>query len=149
MRIDPRTVTRQWGDLTARLVYAHGADTDRVPVEQVLPAAELNGDWLWAVYRDGEIVAEFPIWDTAGPLDVVIDDPFQIPQTGKWAALSPAEREVLRMLMDGLTFPEIAEARFVAPSTIAKQVRRLRTKMGGGSTPRIVAETYRKIVAPE
>ncbi|MUM23392.1 response regulator transcription factor [Mycobacterium sp. CBMA271] len=59
-------------------------------------------------------------------------------------SLSTREREVLRMIADGLTVPTIAKQLFLAPSTVKTHVQRLYEKLGVGDRAAAVAEAMRR-----
>lgn len=58
-------------------------------------------------------------------------------------ALSPAEREVLRLVADGLSNAEIGSAIHAAPSTVKARVSRLLTKLGARTRAEAVAIAVR------
>ncbi|MGL5442251.1 MAG: response regulator transcription factor, partial [[Mycobacterium] stephanolepidis] len=58
--------------------------------------------------------------------------------------LSTREREVLRMIADGLTVPAMAKQLFLAPSTVKTHVQRLYEKLGVGDRAAAVAEAMRR-----
>lgn len=58
--------------------------------------------------------------------------------------LSAREREVLKMIALGRTIPTIAEALFLAPSTVKTHVQRLYEKLGVGDRAAAVAEAMRR-----
>ncbi|GAY18854.1 response regulator transcription factor [Mycobacterium sp. shizuoka-1] len=58
--------------------------------------------------------------------------------------LSSREREVLKMIALGRTIPSIAEALFLAPSTVKTHVQRLYEKLGVGDRAAAVAEAMRR-----
>ncbi|MCV7175035.1 response regulator [Mycolicibacterium sphagni] len=59
-------------------------------------------------------------------------------------SLSSREREVLNMIALGRTIPAIAEALFLAPSTVKTHVQRLYEKLGVGDRAAAVAEAMRR-----
>ncbi len=59
-------------------------------------------------------------------------------------ALSSREREVLSMIAGGRSIPSIAEALFLAPSTVKTHVQRLYEKLGVGDRAAAVAEAMRR-----
>ncbi len=59
-------------------------------------------------------------------------------------ALSPREREVLRLIADGMSIPAIASQLFLAPSTVKTHVQRLYEKLGVGDRAAAVAEAMRR-----
>lgn len=58
--------------------------------------------------------------------------------------LSSREREVLNMIALGRSIPAIAEALFLAPSTVKTHVQRLYEKLGVGDRAAAVAEAMRR-----
>ena len=58
--------------------------------------------------------------------------------------LSAREREVLRLIADGLTVPAIAARLYLAPSTVKTHVQRLYEKLGVGDRAAAVAEAMRR-----
>lgn len=59
-------------------------------------------------------------------------------------ALSRREREVLTMIADGSSIPQIAKALFLAPSTVKTHTQRLYEKLGVGDRAAAVAEAMRR-----
>ncbi|BBY58641.1 response regulator [Mycolicibacterium sarraceniae] len=59
-------------------------------------------------------------------------------------SLSTREREVLNMIAGGRSIPAIAEALFLAPSTVKTHVQRLYEKLGVGDRAAAVAEAMRR-----
>jgi two-component system, NarL family, nitrate/nitrite response regulator NarL len=59
-------------------------------------------------------------------------------------SLSTREREVLNMIASGRSIPAIAEALFLAPSTVKTHVQRLYEKLGVGDRAAAVAEAMRR-----
>ncbi|MGY4708233.1 response regulator [Mycolicibacterium sp. CBM1] len=59
-------------------------------------------------------------------------------------SLSSREREVLNMIALGRSIPSIAEALFLAPSTVKTHVQRLYEKLGVGDRAAAVAEAMRR-----
>lgn len=59
-------------------------------------------------------------------------------------SLSSREREVLNMIAGGRSIPAIAEALFLAPSTVKTHVQRLYEKLGVGDRAAAVAEAMRR-----
>jgi two-component system nitrate/nitrite response regulator NarL len=58
--------------------------------------------------------------------------------------LSSREREVLRLIADGLSIPAIASRLYLAPSTVKTHVQRLYEKLGVGDRAAAVAEAMRR-----
>jgi DNA-binding NarL/FixJ family response regulator len=70
--------------------------------------------------------------------------------------LTPREHEVLGLLVDGLSQPEIAERLYLSPKTVGTHIQRILGKMGVGSRTQAVAlaareglvEAHRAIAEP-
>ena len=70
--------------------------------------------------------------------------------------MTPREREVLGLLVDGLSQPEIAERLYLSPKTVGTHIQRILGKMGVGSRTQAVAlaaregliETHRSVAEP-
>ncbi|WP_396907143.1 response regulator [Mycolicibacterium phlei] len=58
--------------------------------------------------------------------------------------LSPREREVLRLIADGISIPAMAKQLFLAPSTVKTHVQRLYEKLGVNDRGAAVAEAMRR-----
>jgi DNA-binding NarL/FixJ family response regulator len=65
------------------------------------------------------------------------------PRATDVASLSPADREVLRLVADGLSNAEIGSAIHAAPSTVKARVSRLLTKLGARTRAEAVAIAVR------
>lgn len=65
------------------------------------------------------------------------------PRSADIAALSPSDREVLRLVADGLSNAEIGSAIHAAPSTVKARVSRLLTKLGARTRAEAVAIAVR------
>jgi DNA-binding CsgD family transcriptional regulator len=65
------------------------------------------------------------------------------PSTG-WAGLTPTEREVVRLLAQGLRNAEIAERLFVAPSTVKTHLGHVFAKLGVATRAELVALAARR-----
>jgi two-component system, NarL family, nitrate/nitrite response regulator NarL len=59
-------------------------------------------------------------------------------------ALTPREREILRMIADGKSFPDIAAALFLGVTTVKTHVQHLYEKLGVSDRAAAVAEAMRK-----
>jgi predicted ATPase/class 3 adenylate cyclase/DNA-binding CsgD family transcriptional regulator len=64
------------------------------------------------------------------------------PATG-WASLTPAERDVVRLVSDGLPNKDIAERLFVSPRTVQAHLTHVYTKLGLTSRVQLVQEAGR------
>jgi DNA-binding NarL/FixJ family response regulator len=58
-------------------------------------------------------------------------------------SLSPREREILGLLVDGRTQSEIAETLVISPKTVATHIQHLLAKLGVHSRAQVVAKAYR------
>jgi two-component system, NarL family, nitrate/nitrite response regulator NarL len=63
---------------------------------------------------------------------------------GESALLTPRESEVVRMIAEGLSVPEIAARLFLAPSTVKTHVQNLYEKLGVSDRGAAVAEAMRR-----
>lgn len=59
-------------------------------------------------------------------------------------ALSPREREVLKLIASGSSIPAMAKELFLAPSTVKTHVQRLYEKLGVNDRAAAVAEAMRR-----
>lgn len=62
-----------------------------------------------------------------GPVDLVV---VAVPDDASTPELTAAERDVARLVLEGLTDREIARRRGSSPRTIANQLRAIYTKLG-------------------
>jgi predicted ATPase/class 3 adenylate cyclase/DNA-binding CsgD family transcriptional regulator len=62
-----------------------------------------------------------------------------------WASLTPAEREVVRLVCDGLPNKDIATRLFVSPRTVQAHLRHIYTKLGLTSRVQLVQEAARRV----
>ncbi|WP_156298493.1 helix-turn-helix transcriptional regulator [Mycobacterium paragordonae] len=65
------------------------------------------------------------------------------PSSG-WAALTPAEHEVVRLVCDGLASKDIAARLFVSPRTVQAHLAHVYTKLGINSRVQLVQEASRR-----
>ena len=65
------------------------------------------------------------------------------PSTG-WPSLSPTELEVVALVAEGKTNPEIASALTISRATVKTHVSHVLTKLGLGSRSEIAAEFARR-----
>jgi DNA-binding NarL/FixJ family response regulator len=64
-------------------------------------------------------------------------------------SLTPREREVLRLLVDGFAQDEIASSLFISPKTVATHVQRILGKLGVRTRAQAVALAFReRLVEP-
>jgi two-component system, NarL family, nitrate/nitrite response regulator NarL len=59
-------------------------------------------------------------------------------------ALTPREREILRMIADGKSFPEIAGALYLGVTTVKTHVQHVYEKLGVSDRAAAVAEAMRR-----
>ena len=64
--------------------------------------------------------------------------------TGKLPALTQREREVLRLLADGLANEEIGKALFISPETVRTHVRKAMAKLEADTRTQAVAKALRQ-----
>jgi DNA-binding CsgD family transcriptional regulator len=64
------------------------------------------------------------------------------PTTG-WASLTPTERDVVRLVSDGLANKDIATRLFVSPRTVQTHLTHIYTKLGLTSRVQLVQEAAR------
>jgi DNA-binding CsgD family transcriptional regulator len=64
------------------------------------------------------------------------------PSTG-WASLTPTERDVVRLVSEGLANNEIAARLFVSPRTVQSHLTHVYTKLGLASRVQLVQEAAR------
>jgi DNA-binding CsgD family transcriptional regulator len=60
-----------------------------------------------------------------------------------WASLTPAERDVARLICEGLANKEIATRLFVSPRTVQAHLSHIYTKLGIASRVQLVQEAAR------
>jgi DNA-binding CsgD family transcriptional regulator len=63
--------------------------------------------------------------------------------TGGWGSLTPAERDVVRLVSEGLTNNDIATRLFVSPRTVQTHLTHVYTKLGLTSRVQLVQEAAR------
>ncbi len=66
------------------------------------------------------------------------------PTTG-WGSLTPAERDVVHLVNDGLTNNDIATRLFVSPRTVQTHLTHVYTKLGITSRVQLVQEAARHV----
>ena len=67
------------------------------------------------------------------------------PPTSGWASLTPAERDVVRLVSEGLANNDIATRLFVSPRTVQSHLTHVYTKLGLTSRVQLVQEAARHI----
>jgi DNA-binding CsgD family transcriptional regulator len=65
--------------------------------------------------------------------------------TSGWASLTPTERDVVRLVSEGLTNKEIATRLFVSPRTVQTHLTHVYTKLGLTSRVHLVQEAARHV----
>jgi DNA-binding CsgD family transcriptional regulator len=65
------------------------------------------------------------------------------PSSG-WESLTPAERDVIRLVCDGLANKEIATRLFVSPKTVQAHLTHVYTKLGLSSRVQLAQEAARR-----
>jgi DNA-binding CsgD family transcriptional regulator len=70
----------------------------------------------------------------------------QRPQIG-WASLTPAERDVVRLVAEGHTNAEIGERLFISVNTVKKHLSRVYTKVDVGGRSGLAAQVARRDVS--
>ena len=63
--------------------------------------------------------------------------------TSGWAALTPTERDVVRLVSEGLANNDIATRLFVSPRTVQTHLTHVYTKLGLSSRVQLVQEAAR------
>jgi two-component system nitrate/nitrite response regulator NarL len=103
----------------------------------------------------GFILKEAPLQDLVRAIELVADggtyvDPVlaglvaSTAATAKLPALTPREREVLRLLADGLSNEEIGKALFISPETVRTHVRKAMEKLDADTRTEAVATALRQ-----
>ncbi|HTQ20004.1 LuxR C-terminal-related transcriptional regulator, partial [Mycobacterium sp.] len=62
-----------------------------------------------------------------------------------WASLTPAERDVVRLVCDGLANKDIATRLFISPKTVQAHLSHVYTKLGLSSRVQLVQEAARQV----
>jgi DNA-binding CsgD family transcriptional regulator len=65
------------------------------------------------------------------------------PSSG-WASLTPTELEVVKLVVKGLTNPEIGERLFIGRGTVKTHLAHVFTKLGLGTRSELAAEATRR-----
>ena len=68
--------------------------------------------------------------------------------TSGWASLTPTERDVVRLVSEGLTNNDIATRLFVSPRTVQTHLTHVYAKLGLTSRVQLVQEAARHLTAP-
>jgi len=132
------TMSREEADLGAALrAGAQGYLLKDMEPEELLPALE-------AVLRGDSVVAR----EMVGTLAALVRDervapPAAPPPADRFAALTPREREVVRLTAEGHSSREIGERLFVGAKTVETYRRRAMEKLGLHSRPELVQYALR------
>ena len=96
------------------------------------------GRLLQAIYaaRQGEVFMGLP--DPAGERTALLRKLRSIRRDDSISILSPREREILRLLADGLSVKDVAEALFISPKTVETHKYNILTKLKAGSLADLV-----------
>jgi DNA-binding CsgD family transcriptional regulator len=65
------------------------------------------------------------------------------PSSG-WRSLTPTEHEVVRLVADGLTNPQIGERLFISKGTVRTHLSHVFTKLGVTSRSQLASEATRR-----
>ena len=139
-------------------------DTARISPETAVVLYSAYGDRALVVEAidagaRGFVLKEAPLADLARALDTVAAgdvyvDPvlagvFASPAVAdRLPALTPRERDVLRLLADGLSNEEIGKRLFISPETVRTHIRRAMDKLDADTRTQAVAEALRqKLIA--
>jgi DNA-binding CsgD family transcriptional regulator len=163
---DPRTIPGDPRGAVSITVVQPTGTNGRMPAVVYVH----SGDWiignfgthepLMPAERAGTSTAIFFVNYTASPAlpalpleaaiaETLIDEPTAAaPTVGPADRLSPREREVLALVAQGQTNKEIAEALFVAPSTIKTHVASLLTKLDASSRAHLATIAARRGLLP-
>ncbi|OBK18855.1 helix-turn-helix transcriptional regulator [Mycobacterium asiaticum] len=69
--------------------------------------------------------------------------------TSGWAALTPTELEVARLVSEGLANKDIAETMFISPRTVQAHLTHMYTKLGFSSRLQLAREAARRAETPD
>jgi DNA-binding NarL/FixJ family response regulator len=122
--------------LTAAECYEAGAMavlTKGMPVEELLAAVDLvaQGRRLISDDQRHALLTELRLHRSA-----------RRNRLARFAELTPREAAVLRLVCNGLSAAEVAEASFVSLATIRSQIRSILTKLGVSSQLAAAADAY-------
>jgi len=115
------------------------SDIARTADEDVAAARNTLGDRAADIEREGAVL---PL-EQAVELAMRAHGTRKRPSTG-WASLSPTELEVVALVAEGKTNPEIAAALTISRATVKTHVSHVLTKLGLGSRSEIAAEFARR-----
>ncbi len=117
-----------WGDAARRTIVGHRARR-----------AEALGDRAAEIRGEGAALT----LEQAVELAMRAHGTRKRPASG-WASLSPTELEVVALVAEGKTNPEIASALTISRATVKTHVSHVLTKLGLGSRSEIAAEFARR-----
>jgi DNA-binding NarL/FixJ family response regulator len=105
-----------------------------VTAERLVDAVRViaAGDALLAPAITRRLIAEF----------VTLHRPAEMPSSATLAALTPRERQVLRLVAEGLSNPEIAGRLTITEETVKTHVSRILTKLGLRDRTQAVVTAY-------
>jgi two-component system, NarL family, nitrate/nitrite response regulator NarL len=139
---------------------AHAVGRDKLPTRVLLLSASTDGEVVYRAIQDGaagylskeadrdEIVAAVVACargENVLPPELVTTLAAQVHRHAQSDAplLSEREREILRLIADGLTVPEMAKRLFIAPTTVKTHIRRLYEKLDVADRGAAVAKAMR------
>jgi two-component system nitrate/nitrite response regulator NarL len=142
------------------IAVAHAAVRDRLPTRVLLLSATTEGAVVYRAIQDGaagflsksadrdEIVAAVVACargESVLPPDLVTTLATQVHRHAEAPVplLSDRERQILRLIADGKTVPEMAQELFLAQTTIKTHIRRLYEKLGVSDRGSAVAHAMR------
>jgi two-component system, NarL family, nitrate/nitrite response regulator NarL len=142
------------------IAVTHAVVRDGLPTRVLLLSATTEGVVVYRAIQDGaagylsknsdrdDIVAAVVACargESVLPPELVTTLATQVHRqaTPQTAPLSERERQILRLIADGRSVPEIATELFVAPTTIKTHIRRLYEKLGVSDRGAAVAQAMR------
>jgi len=142
------------------IAVAHAVNRDKLPTRVLLVSATTEGSVVYRAIQDGaagflskeadrdDIVAAVVACargDDVLPPELVAGFTAQVRQHAQGAAplLSDRERQILRMIADGKSVPDMAAELYLAQTTIKTHIRRLYEKLGVSDRGAAVAQAMR------
>ncbi|WP_319447331.1 MULTISPECIES: response regulator transcription factor [unclassified Mycobacterium] len=142
------------------IAVAHAVTRDRLPTRVLLLSATTDGHLVYRAIQDGaagylskeadrdEIVSAVVACargEDVLPPELVTSLTAQVRQHAQAPApmLSDREREILRMIADGKSVPDIAKELYIAQTTVKTHIRRLYEKLGVSDRGAAVASAMR------